>query len=76
MQIPRWDLNKFEGVSHHIGSNMKSVGEVMSCRTFEEAFERSPDDRIRDVVLQATVISVLQTRKKNFQNLPTCVFSL
>ena len=37
-KIPRWDLNKFEGVSHHIGSSMKSVGEVMAIgRTFEEA---------------------------------------
>jgi carbamoyl-phosphate synthase large subunit len=29
-KIPRWDLNKFEGVSHLIGSSMKSVGEVMA----------------------------------------------
>ncbi len=40
-KIPRWDLNKFEGVSHHIGSSMKSVGEVMSIgRTFEEAIQK------------------------------------
>src|SRR5690606_24968967 len=30
VKIPRWDLNKFYGVSHEIGSSMKSVGEVMS----------------------------------------------
>ena len=36
-KIPRWDLNKFAGVSHRIGSSMKSVGEIMSIgRTFEE----------------------------------------
>jgi carbamoyl-phosphate synthase large subunit len=40
-KIPRWDLNKFEGVSHSIGSSMKSVGEVMSIgRNFEEAIQK------------------------------------
>jgi len=40
-KIPRWDLNKFTGVSHHIGSSMKSVGEVMAIgRTFEEAIQK------------------------------------
>ena len=36
-KIPRWDLTKFHGVSHQLGSSMKSVGEVMAIgRTFEE----------------------------------------
>ncbi len=40
-KIPRWDMNKFEGVSNLIGSSMKSVGEVMSIgRTFEEAIQK------------------------------------
>lgn len=40
-KIPRWDLNKFQGVSHAIGSSMKSVGEVMAIgRTFEEAIQK------------------------------------
>lgn len=40
-KIPRWDLNKFEGVSHAIGSSMKSVGEVMAIgRTFEEVIQK------------------------------------
>lgn len=40
-KIPRWDLNKFHGVSHLIGSSMKSVGEVMAIgRTFEEAIQK------------------------------------
>jgi carbamoyl-phosphate synthase large subunit len=40
-KIPRWDLDKFEGVSHNIGSSMKSVGEVMSIgRNFEEAIQK------------------------------------
>lgn len=40
-KIPRWDLAKFKGVSHEIGSSMKSVGEVMSIgRSFEEAMQK------------------------------------
>lgn len=40
-KIPRWDLNKFQGVAHEIGSSMKSVGEVMAIgRTFEEAIQK------------------------------------
>jgi len=40
-KIPRWDLNKFNGVSHLLGSSMKSVGEVMSIgRSFEEIFQK------------------------------------
>ncbi|MBE0676784.1 MAG: carbamoyl-phosphate synthase (glutamine-hydrolyzing) large subunit [Bacteroidales bacterium] len=40
-KIPRWDLNKFEGVSHELGSSMKSVGEVMAKgRTFEEVIQK------------------------------------
>ena len=41
-KVPRWDLNKFIGVSKEIGSSMKSVGEVMSIgRTFEEAIQKA-----------------------------------
>ncbi|MFC2130681.1 carbamoyl-phosphate synthase (glutamine-hydrolyzing) large subunit [Bacteroidota bacterium] len=41
IKIPRWDLNKFKGVSKLIGSSMKSVGEVMAIgRTFEEALQK------------------------------------
>ena len=41
VKIPRWDLNKFIGVSKEIGSSMKSVGEVMAIgRTFEEAIQK------------------------------------
>ncbi len=40
-KIPRWDLNKFYGVSKEIGSSMKSVGEVMAIgRNFEEAIQK------------------------------------
>ncbi len=40
--MPRWDLQKFENVEKSIGSEMKSIGEVMSIgRSFEEAFQKA-----------------------------------
>ena len=40
-KIPRWDLSKFHGVNHELGSSMKSVGEVMAIgHTFEEAIQK------------------------------------
>ena len=40
-KIPRWDLSKFHGVNHLLGSSMKSVGEVMAIgRTFEESLQK------------------------------------
>ncbi len=43
VKIPRWDLQKFTGkVSRRIGTQMKSVGEVMAIgRNFEEAFQKA-----------------------------------
>ncbi len=42
VKIPRWDLKKFTNVSKRIGSEMKSVGEVMAIgRTFEEALQKA-----------------------------------
>lgn len=40
-KIPRWDLAKFQYVDRHVGSAMKSVGEVMAIgRTFEESLQK------------------------------------
>ena len=42
VKIPRWDLKKFARVSKKIGSEMKSVGEVMAVgRSFEEAVQKA-----------------------------------
>ncbi|MDX9778258.1 MAG: carbamoyl-phosphate synthase (glutamine-hydrolyzing) large subunit [bacterium] len=42
VKMPRWDLKKFRNVSRHIGSAMKSVGEVMAIgRNFEEALQKA-----------------------------------
>jgi carbamoyl-phosphate synthase large subunit len=42
VKIPRWDLTKFRRASKKIGSEMKSVGEVMAIgRMFEEALQKA-----------------------------------
>lgn len=42
IKIPRWDLQKFTGVGDEIGSEMKSVGEVMAIgRSFEEVLQKA-----------------------------------
>jgi len=42
VKYPRWDLQKFRRVSQTIGSEMKSVGEVMAIgRSFEESLQKA-----------------------------------
>jgi carbamoyl-phosphate synthase large subunit len=42
VKVPRWDLQKFPGVSDRLGSSMKSVGEVMAIGvSFLEAFQKA-----------------------------------
>lgn len=42
VKVPRWDLKKFKEVDTRLGSEMKSVGEVMSIgRNFEEALQKA-----------------------------------
>jgi carbamoyl-phosphate synthase large subunit len=42
VKVPRWDLGKFKNVDDRIGSEMKSVGEVMSIgRSFEESLQKA-----------------------------------
>ena len=42
VKVPRWDLSKFKNVDLRIGTEMKSVGEVMSIgRCFEEAIQKA-----------------------------------
>ncbi len=42
VKIPRWDLHKFSDSDHRIGSEMKSVGEVMGLgRSFPEALQKA-----------------------------------
>ncbi|MDR0915245.1 MAG: carbamoyl-phosphate synthase (glutamine-hydrolyzing) large subunit [Endomicrobium sp.] len=42
LKIPRWDLNKFTGVSKNLGTQMKSVGEVMAIgKNFCEVIQKA-----------------------------------
>jgi carbamoyl-phosphate synthase large subunit len=42
VKMPRWDLSKLKSSDHHIGSEMKSVGEVMALgRSFPEAIQKA-----------------------------------
>ncbi|MEM3073526.1 MAG: carbamoyl-phosphate synthase (glutamine-hydrolyzing) large subunit, partial [Nitrososphaerales archaeon] len=42
VKMPRWDLTKFDKVTRNIGTQMKSVGEVMAIgRCFEEALQKA-----------------------------------
>ena len=42
VKVPRWDLGKFRGADLRIGSEMKSVGEVMAIgRTFPEVIQKA-----------------------------------
>jgi carbamoyl-phosphate synthase large subunit len=63
LKFPRWDLQKFQQVSTQLGSEMKSVGEVMSLgRSFEEVLQKAI--RMLDVGLKGFVCNDLQ-----FENL-------
>ncbi|MDF2939542.1 MAG: carbamoyl phosphate synthase large subunit [Gammaproteobacteria bacterium] len=42
VKIPRWDTHKFKGAERRIGTEMKSVGEVMAVgRSFPEALQKA-----------------------------------
>ncbi|BDQ03463.1 carbamoyl-phosphate synthase (glutamine-hydrolyzing) large subunit [Ignavibacterium sp.] len=63
LKFPRWDLQKFQQVSTQLGSEMKSVGEVMSLgRSFEEVLQKAI--RMLDVGMKGFVGNELQ-----FENL-------
>ncbi len=63
LKFPRWDLQKFRLVSTQLGSEMKSVGEVMSLgRSFEEVLQKAI--RMLDVGLNGFACNDLE-----FQNL-------
>jgi carbamoyl-phosphate synthase large subunit len=42
LKMPRWDFQKFRNLNRKLGTQMKSVGEVMSiAKTFEEALQKA-----------------------------------
>lgn len=59
LKFPRWDLQKFRLVSTQLGSEMKSVGEVMSLgRSFEEVLQKAI--RMLDVGLNGFVCNDIE----------------
>lgn len=59
LKIPRWDLQKFRQVSPLLGSEMKSVGEVMSLgRSFEEVLQKAI--RMLDLGLNGLVCNEIE----------------
>ena len=69
IKVPRWDLQKFKEVDKRIGSEMKSVGEVMSIgRKFEEALQkalRMINIGVNGIVQNTLKIENLQEEIKN-----------
>ena len=64
VKIPRWDLKKFGRVSKKIGSEMKSVGEVMAIgRSFEEAIQKAAR------MLQIGMYGLVANENYSFENL-------
>jgi len=60
VKIPRWDFQKFKRVSRRIGTQMKSVGEVMAIgRGFEEALQKAV--RMLDINRELTDTDDLET---------------
>jgi carbamoyl-phosphate synthase large subunit len=60
VKIPRWDLQKFRRASRKIGTQMKSVGEVMAVgRCFEEALQKAV--RMLDIGRELTDFKSLET---------------
>ena len=73
LKFPRWDLTKFQRVDRHLGSQMKSVGEVMAIgRTLEEVLQKAI--RMLDIGMKGVVANDLESiedineLKYNLQN--------
>ena len=65
VKIPRWDLSKFQNVHPILGSEMKSVGEVMSIgRTFEEALQKAL--RMLDIGVEGVIHSFSKTESLEY----------
>ncbi|MFA6353932.1 MAG: carbamoyl-phosphate synthase (glutamine-hydrolyzing) large subunit [Candidatus Paceibacterota bacterium] len=72
VKMPRWDLTKFSGATSHIGSAMKSVGEVMAIgRSFEEALEKAVRMYSGDFESITDNGFVNKKELENFLNIPT-----
>ncbi len=66
LKFPRWDLQKFGKVNKELGSEMKSVGEVMAIgRSFEEVLQKAI--RMLDIGMNGFVCNSIETDHLNEQ---------
>ena len=67
VKIPRWDFQKFKNVSRRIGTQMKSVGEVMAIgRSFEEALQKAV--RMLDIDRELTDVGDFSDEKEKIMH--------
>jgi carbamoyl-phosphate synthase large subunit len=65
IKVPRWNMEKFPRVSRRIGTQMKSVGEVMGLgRNFEETIQKSL--RMLDIDLKGMVVNSIEEEFKSW----------
>jgi len=68
VKIPRWDFQKFKNVSRRIGTQMKSIGEVMAIgRSFEEALQKAV--RMLEIGRELTDTSELTSDKEKIKEM-------
>jgi carbamoyl-phosphate synthase large subunit len=68
VKIPRWDFQKFRNVDRKIGTQMKSIGEVMAIgRKFEEALQKAI--RMLDIGRELTDIEDLLDDEKTIKKI-------
>lgn len=70
LKFPRWDLQKFRQVSAQLGSEMKSVGEVMAIgRSFEEVIQKAI--RMLDIGMPGFTATILESENNLEKELAT-----
>jgi len=68
VKIPRWDFQKFRKINRKIGTQMKSVGEVMAIgRSFEEALQKAI--RMLNIDRELTDVEDLPTDSDEIKNI-------
>ncbi len=68
VKIPRWDFSKFPRAWESIGTEMRSIGEVMAIgRCFEEALQKAV--RMLDIGLEGVVANPVTRRGRSLEEL-------
>jgi len=67
VKMPRWDFQKFRSVNKRLGTQMKSVGEIMSIgKTFEEAIQKAV--RMINIGRELTDVDDLKNNKNEIKD--------